>query len=459
MQTVLVIDDESGIRSAVKDILEDERYKTFTAEDGPSGLELMQREKVDLVILDIWLPRMGGMDVLKEIKKAYADVEVIIISGHANIDMAVQAVKLGAFDFIEKPLSIDRILTASRNALAIGKLKEENRNLKRTARPPETMIAGSPAMSPIVTMIEQSAASDARVLVTGENGTGKELVAREIHRKSDRRDGPFVEVNCAAIPDNLIESELFGHEKGAFTDAVARRKGKFEVANGGTLFMDEIADMSLAAQAKVLRAIQELKFERVGSEESISVDVRIVAATNKDLREEIKAGRFREDLFFRLAVIPIHLPPLRERPEDLPALADFFLGQSSAANRAEAKKFSPEALEALSGYSWPGNIRELKNVIERISVMSDEELISAETVNHFISRRPAEESGGKGAPAGQEAYQGMKLGDAKDLFEKTFICQKLKESGYNISRAAEGLGIYPSNLHAKLKKYGIQIER
>jgi two-component system nitrogen regulation response regulator NtrX len=459
MQTVLVIDDESGIRSAVKDILEDERYRALTAEDGPTGLDLMRREKVHLVILDIWLPRMGGMDVLKEIKKTWADIEVIIISGHANIDMAVQAVKLGAFDFIEKPLSIDRIITATRNALAIGKLKEENRKLKRVSQPEETMIASSPAMLPILTMVEQSAASDARVLVTGENGTGKELVAREIHRKSARKDGPFVEVNCAAIPDTLIESELFGHEKGSFTDAVARRKGKFELANGGTLFMDEIADMSLSAQSKVLRAIQELKFERVGSEESMSVDVRIIAATNKDLQEEIRAGRFREDLFFRLAVIPIHLPPLRDRLEDIPALSAFFLLQSAAANRTGSKSFSDEALRALAEHPWPGNIRELKNVIERISVMSDEERISEETVRHFLSRRSEMPEEKEPAPPGQEAFQGMKLGEAKDLFEKTFIEQKLKENGYNISRTAECLGVYPSNLHAKLKKYGIQIER
>ncbi len=456
MHTVLVIDDESGIRSAVKDILEDERYKAVTAEDGPTGLELMRKDKPDLVILDIWLPRMGGMDVLKEIKQTWPEVEVIIISGHANIDMAVQAVKLGAFDFIEKPLSIDRILTATRNALAIGKLREENRKLKRVSHPQPTMIAGSPVMAPILTMIEQSAASDARVLITGENGTGKELVAQEIHRRSVRRDAPFVEVNCAAIPDTLIESELFGHEKGSFTDAVARRKGKFEQANGGTLFLDEIADMSLSAQAKVLRAIQELKFERVGSEESIDVDLRIIAATNKDLQAEIKAGRFREDLFFRLAVIPIHLPPLRERPEDIAALSVFFLDQSAAANRAETKCFTPEALKILAAHPWPGNIRELKNVVERVCVMCDEELISEETVLHFVTRRPPTETSQILIPAGHEVYAGMKLGEAKDLFEKTFIEHKLKENGYNISRAAECLGVYPSNLHAKLKKYGIQ---
>jgi two-component system nitrogen regulation response regulator NtrX len=466
MQTVLVIDDESGIRGAVKDILEDERYRVLTAEDGIVGLSLMRSERVDLVFLDIWLPRKGGMDVLRELKAEWPETEVVIISGHANIDMAVQAVKLGAFDFIEKPLSIDRIITVARNALAIGLLKEENRKLKRAREDGERLEGQSPAMREVLSIIAQSAASDARVLITGENGTGKEMAAREIHRLSQRAQRPFVEVNCAAIPDTLIESELFGHEKGAFTDAVAKRKGKFEVASGGTLFLDEIADMSLQAQAKVLRAIQEMKFERLGSEETVSADVRVIAATNKDLQAEIKAGRFREDLFFRLNVIPIRMPALRERREDIPALAQGFLGAFRESNPAAPQRFSEAALAALAEYDWPGNVRELKNVVERISVMSDEEAVSRETVEHFLARAAgASGLSPSGQPPGQApaeraaAYGGLRLGEAKDLFEKEFIAQKLRENGYNITKTAEALGIYASNLHAKLKKHGIQIDR
>ncbi len=459
MRTVLVIDDESGIRSAVKDILEDEKYRVLTAEDGIVGLSIMREERVDLVLLDIWLPRKGGMDVLKDIKASWPDVEVVIISGHANIDMAVQAVKLGAYDFIEKPLSIDRIITATRNALAIGVLKEENRKLRGEKAAAEPMVAESPAMKTVLAAIRQSAGSDARVLITGENGTGKELAAREIHRLSQRSGRPFVEVNCAAIPESLIESELFGHEKGAFTDAVAKRKGKFEVADGGTIFLDEIADMSLQAQAKVLRAIQELKFERVGSEESISVDVRVIAATNKDLRAEIEAGRFREDLYFRLNVIPIRMPPLRERKEDVALLVEAFV-EGLGPSAGTSKSFSAEALAALAEHPWPGNVRELKNIVERVCVMSDESPVSRETVEHFLSRpgigKPPIAGDGQEIPG---TFAILKLGDAKDAFEKNFIEQKLRECGYNISRTAEALGVYPSNLHAKLKKYGIQIER
>jgi two-component system nitrogen regulation response regulator NtrX len=458
MQSILVVDDESGIRSAVKDILEDERYRVFTAEDGVIGLDMLKTEPIQLVILDIWLPRMGGMDVLKEIKKTYPEIEVIIISGHANIDMAVQAVKLGAFDFIEKPLSIDRILTATRNAASIIKLKEENRKLKKAGpESEEVMIAESPAMLPIRNIIKQAAASDTRILITGENGTGKELVARAVHNQSERSDRAFVEVNCAAIPDTLIESELFGHEKGAFTDAVSRRKGKFEQAHGGTIFLDEIADMSLHAQAKVLRAIQELKFERLGSEEPISVDVRIIAATNKNLQEEIAAGRFREDLFFRLNVIPIRLPALRERVEDIPLLVNHFL--KTLEPQCGRKRFSKEAMAVLIAFPWPGNVRELKNVVERVAVMSPEETISADVLELHMSRSPVLPKASEANADLSSNYAGMKLGDAKDFFEKSFIDQKLKENGYNITRTAEILGIYPSNLHAKLKKYGIQVER
>jgi len=474
MQTILVIDDEAGIRGAVKDILEDEKYRVLTAEDGIVGLSLLENERVDLVFLDVWLPRMGGMDVLKEIRSKHSSIEVIIVSGHATIELAVQSVKLGAFDFIEKPLSIDRIVTSARNALTVANLKKENIRLKSKESQNQAFLGKAPAFLSILEIIGQSAQSDARVLITGENGSGKELAAHEIHKQSARAEGPFIEVNCAAIPDTLIESELFGHEKGSFTDAVARRKGKFEMAHKGTLFLDEVADLSLSAQAKVLRAIQELKFERLGSETSLTVDVRIICATNKDLQEEIKAGRFREDLYFRINVIPIRMPALRERKEDIPLLANFFLQQFANAGTQACKKLSKDAEAIFMEHRWKGNIRELKNIIERISVMSDETVVSSETALHFLSKNQDLSSLGKAfaehtdkdqisdkieSEKHLEPYKDLKLQDAKDLFEKQLLVSRLKENGNNITRTAEQLGLYASNLHAKLKKYGIQVEK
>ncbi|TFG62071.1 MAG: sigma-54-dependent Fis family transcriptional regulator, partial [Spirochaetales bacterium] len=365
MAKILIIDDEPRIRETLSDILKDEKHSIATAADGLEGLNICKEETIHLIFLDVWLPNMGGIDVLKEVKRNFPEIEVIIISGHGNIDLAVKAVKLGAFDFLEKPLSLDKIITITRNALAMEDLKKENRALKERIFIEDDLIAVSPAMIKIKEIIAQSAPSDARILILGENGTGKELIAREIHRKSIRARGPFIEVNCAAIPENLIESELFGHEKGSFTGAVARRKGKFEMAHRGTIFLDEIADMSLFTQAKVLRVIQELTFERIGGENSIHVDVRVIAATNKDLQKEIQEKRFREDLFFRLNVIPIQVPPLRERKEDLAELILYFQKKLDPASEPNPKTFSKEALDYLHQYAWPGNVRELKNFIER----------------------------------------------------------------------------------------------
>ena len=353
MASILVIDDEPGIRSTVRDILEDEGHTVFVAEDAIVGLEILDLERPDLAILDIWLPRMGGLESLAEMKRRKPELEVVVVSGHGTIDMAVRALKLGAFDFIEKPLSMDRILTAVRNALEISELRRENRNLKRAAAVSigaEPIVGSSKAIADVRDLVEQAAASDARILITGENGTGKELVARSIHLKGRRAGRPFIEVNCAAIPDGLLESELFGHERGAFTDAVSRRIGRFESADGGTLFLDEVADLSLSAQAKVLRVLQEMRFERLGSEKTICVNVRVIAATNKDIRAEISAGRFREDLYFRIAVIPIHVPPLRERLEDIPELCQHFLELAAAAGRELLReRFLPKA----SSFSVP----------------------------------------------------------------------------------------------------------
>jgi two-component system nitrogen regulation response regulator NtrX len=457
MATILVIDDEPGIRTAVRDILEDESHKVLLAEDAVVGLDFIDPDRPDLVVLDVWLPRMGGLDALAEIKRRRPELEVVVVSGHGTIDMAVRALKLGAFDFIEKPLSMDRLLTAVRNALEISHLRLENKSLKRAvalARPEELLVGASAAMVELRALIEQAAGSDARILITGENGTGKELVARRIHHGGRRAGKPFVEVNCAAIPDTLLESELFGHEKGAFTDAVSRRAGRFEAADGGTLFLDEVADLSLSAQAKVLRVLQEMRFERLGGERTMSVDVRVIAATNKDVRTEIAAGRFREDLYFRLAVVPIVIPPLRERKEDIPELCRHFL-DLAAAGGAPSREISAEGLDILALRDWQGNVRELANFVERLAVMSDERLVSGETVRRVLG------GGGKRRPEPtiEERYSAHPLAEARDLFEKDYLVQKLRDCGYNGAKAAEAAGISPSGLHAKIKKFGIEQER
>jgi two-component system nitrogen regulation response regulator NtrX len=454
MATILVIDDEPGVRSTVRDILEDEGHTVVVAEDGIVGLEAMDAHRPDLVVLDVWLPRMGGLDVLTEMKKRRAEVEILIVSGHGTIDMAVRSLKLGAFDFIEKPLSMDRLLTAVRNALAIGELRRENRDLKLASRSSidfEPLIGSSAALAEVRALIEQAAPSDARILITGENGTGKELIARSVHAKGKRSDRPFIEVNCAAIPDTLLESELFGHEKGAFTDAVARRVGRFEAADGGTLFLDEVADLSLPAQAKVLRVLQEMRFERLGGEKTVSVDVRVIAATNKDIRAEIAAGRFREDLYFRLAVVPIHMPALRERQEDVPDLCRFFLAKAASAGAPE-REISADGLDLLSSRPWPGNVRELANFIERLAVMSDERLVSAATVSRVLSEGTRE----KPEPLVARRYGELPLAQAKELFERDYLAQRLRECDYNVSRAADASGIHSSGLHAKIKKFRIE---
>jgi two-component system nitrogen regulation response regulator NtrX len=454
MSTILIIDDEPGIRTVLTDILEDEDYQVVSACDGLEGLDILKSREIDLVILDVWLPHKGGIDVLKEIKQIYPELEVIVISGHANIDMAVKAVKNGAFDFLEKPLSLDKVITLVNNAARIRTLRKENQQLRASIFQEDEMIGSSPPMQIVRERISQSAATDAKVLITGENGTGKELVAREIHRRSSRSAAPFIEVNCAAIPDTLLESELFGHEKGAFTSAVSRRKGKFEMAHGGTIFLDEIADMSMSAQAKVLRAIQDHQFERVGGEESIKVDIRLLAATNKNIEEEIAAGRFREDLFFRLNVVPIHVPALRERWEDLEILIEYFMNRYNPAPDQPPRTFTAEGMQVLRNYSWPGNIRELKNFIERINIMTDEQMIPAEVVNHFLGEKKINK-----VPSDLGKYASMKLNEARADFERRLIEQRLEEYDYNISQAAQALGIYPSNLHGKIKKHGIDIKR
>ncbi len=454
MSTILIIDDEPGIRTVLRDVLEDEQHTVLAAEDGLQGLAELAATPVDLVFLDVWLPHMGGMDVLKRIREQFPDLEVIMISGHANISLAVQATKMGAFDFLEKPLSLDRTMTVVRNALALEDLRRENKSLRNSIFMDDRMVGDSRAMAAVRALIEQAAASDSRILISGENGTGKELVAREVHARSARAAGPFVELNCAAIPETLIESELFGHEKGAFTNALQRRRGKVEAAHRGTLFLDEIADMSLITQAKVLRVLQEMRFERVGGEESITVDVRVISATNKDIRAEIAKGRFREDLFFRINVVPITVPPLRERLEDMEALVAYFMEKFKRPSAQEPRSISPEGMQALCAYHWPGNIRELKNFVERVNIMTEEAVISAASVKAFLGGRvPAE------ANSALTGYDGMSLADARDSFERELIAARLRENGGNISRTAEALGVYASNLHSKMKKLKMTAEK
>ena len=459
MSTILVIDDEPGIRSAIRGILEDEGYNALVAEDAVVGLELLDRGGIDLVFLDVWLPRMGGIEALSEMKKRRPELNVVVISGHGNVEMAVRAIKLGAWDFIEKPLSIERLITTTRNALEASSLRQENKVLKQKRRAPaeaEEIVGASAAICDIKMLALQAAATDARVLVTGGAGTGKELLARFIHAKSGRAEGPFVALNCAAMPEGLVESELFGHEKGAFTDAMARRIGRFEAANGGTLFLDEVADLSQAAQAKLLRVLQDMRFERVGGEETVSVDVRVICATNRDITSEVAEGRFREDLYFRIAVLPLRMPSLSERIEDIPVLARHFL---MLEGDGKPRGLGDEAAAALSERSWPGNVRELKNAMERLRVLTDEDPIEAATVERILGRR--EQDPDQSPQGGRIPGRLLALGlqDAKEAFEKDYLAQKLKACDYNISRTAEAIGVYPSGLHAKIKKLGIELKK
>jgi two-component system nitrogen regulation response regulator NtrX len=456
MHGILIIDDERAIRTTMSEIMEDEKYTVYTAEDAILGIELLAQKDISIVILDVMLPKMGGIEALEKIRTRWPEIEVIVISGHANIDTAVKAVKLGAFDYLEKPLSIDKLLTVCRNARSLITLREENRELKMTSDSGYELIGNSPQLEKMRAMIRQAAGSDARILITGENGSGKELVARSVHRLSSRANAAFVAVNCAAIPDSLIESELFGHEKGAFTDALSRRRGRFELASSGTLFLDEIGDMSLAAQSKMLRAIQEQKIERVGGEKSIKVDVRIVAATNKNLEEACSNGSFRKDLFFRLNVIAIHVSALRERPDDIEPLLHHFLREAGA----RPVTLDDGARAYLAEYPWPGNVRELKNLAERIAVLCDDDHIGRDTLKDMFLPYGNGISQNSAAPSCQITLDNDILdtsySKAKELFEKSYLEYQLKKNNYIMSRTAEAIGMYPGNLHAKLRKFGLE---
>ena len=447
---VLVVDDEDAVRSSLKMIFEYEGYEVLLAASGPVGLKIAEQEQPDLVFLDIKMPQMDGLEVLKKLKERDGTPPVVILSGHGTVKTAVEAVKLGAFDFIEKPPDSERILIAARNALGQRKLVEENRRLRLVFDERYRMVGRSAALEKVWDAVRRAAPTNATVLIMGESGVGKELVARAIHRNSLRKDEAFVQVNCAAIPEELIESELFGHEKGSFTGATEKQIGKFELAHRGTIFLDEVGDMSLRTQAKVLRVLQEGEVERIGSQKTIQVDVRVIAATNKRLEDEIEQGRFREDLFFRLSVLPIRVPPLRERPEDLAPLVEHFVRQFCSENNFRAKSFAAPAMEALRRHPWRGNVRELKNAVERLLIMVEDDEIRPEHLDEVL-RRPAGPADEPGAAAGS----GGTLRDFKEGAERAFLVQKLRENGWNISATASAIGTPRSNLYKKLEAYGI----
>ena len=442
---ILVVDDEPAIQGTLRAVLEDEGYRVTTAGAGEQAIRLVTDEAPDLVFLDIWMPGMDGLETLAELKRVRPEATVIMISGHGTIETAVKATRLGAYDFIEKPMSLEKTLVSVTRALEHGRLERENAALRARLDVRTEIIGDSEPIRALREAIATAAPTSGRVLIHGENGSGKELVARAIHALSGRREAPFVEVNCAAIPEELIESELFGHERGAFTGAVARRRGKFETADGGTLFLDEIGDMSLKTQAKVLRALEEQVVERVGGREPIKVDVRVIAASNRDLPAFIAQGGFREDLFYRLNVIPIDVPPLRHRRDDIPALIEHFIAVFSAENGKRLKSMSAEALAYFLAYEWPGNVRELRNMVERLVIMTTGDVIGPDDLPAPL--RP------KDAPSGVDGPRSLK--DARDAFERAYILAELRANDWNMTRTAERLGIERSHLYRKIKTYGI----
>jgi len=445
-RSVLIVDDEEGIRQSLTSILREEGYATDAVNSGEECLEAAKRRAYDLVLLDIWLEGMDGLETLRRLNELARPPVVVVISGHGTIETAVRATKLGAFDFIEKPLALEKMLLAVRNALAQARLREENRLLRAELNRSQTLLGESVPMKALRQLIALTAPTGGRVLIYGESGAGKELVARTLHAQSLRAHMPFVEVNCAAIPEELIESELFGHVKGSFTGANEDKTGKFQQADGGTLFLDEVGDMSLKTQAKVLRVLEEQRFEPIGSRKPVTVDVRVVAATNKKLDDEIARGTFREDLFYRLNVVPVVIAPLRERTEDIPIFARHFLEEFCAAYGRKPRELSPGAVEVMLQYPWPGNVRELRNVIERLVIMCPDERIEA----HHL---PPELFRGLGLRNGAQAA--ATLAEARHAYEREMILRKLEENHWNMTRTAASLGLERSHLYRKMKSLGI----
>ncbi len=450
MEKILIIDDDKNICESVKMILEYEKYSVDIAHDAFEGMQKIKTENYSAIFLDIKMPGMDGLEAIGKLREINDTTQIIMISAHASLGNAIEATKKGAFDFIEKPIDREKLIITARNAVNQTELLFSNKMLKEKVEGKVEIIGNSKAISDILEVIKKVAATNSRVFIIGDNGTGKELVAKAIHQQSTRRDKQFVEVNCAAIPNELIESELFGHEKGSFTGATSQRIGKFEQANNGTLFLDEIGDMSLSAQAKVLRSIEDGSIERVGGKNKIPVDVRIVSATNKDLQKEISENKFREDLYHRLNVIPIHVPPLRDRKEDIPILIEHFAKLISIENKFPERKFSDDAIQFLVNQEWKGNVRELRNLIERILIMNSSSVYKLDDVKSQIIIYTKESSG---LEYSMDSFQ-----DFKDASERVFIVKKLNENNWNISRTAEILGIQRSHLYNKIKKYGIEKE-
>ncbi len=450
MARLLIVDDESSIREALKQVFEYEGHEVHLAPDGPSGLIDLPDFDPDVTFLDVKMPGMDGLDVLAKIREDRPKALVVMISGHGTIDTAVEATRKGAFDFLEKPLDTGRLLVTLRNALRVLGLSESVERLKNEVESRYAIVGASYAIRQVLERLERVGPTDARVLIMGPNGTGKELAARALHRLSSRAEGPFVEVNCAAIPSELIESELFGHVKGSFTGAIADRAGKFEQAHEGTLFLDEIGDMSLQAQAKVLRALEESVVTRVGGSGSTKVDVRVLAATNKDLKNEIAEGNFREDLFYRLNVVPLRMPPLRDRQEDIPMLIAHFVGVVAAADRVPLKQISAEAIEKLKSLDWPGNVRELRNTVERLLILSAGHTVTGRDVDVLVSGSP----GSGGLPGDLLSIE--TFAEFKDCAEQAFILARLRDSDWNVSEAARNMDMPRSNLYKKIEKYGLE---
>lgn len=444
--TICIVDDEPGILKTLSEVLEDEGYQVTSAKSGTDALDVIRQDPPDLVFLDIWMPDLDGLEVLKRVRQQFPNMMVIVMSGHGSIETAVQATKLGAYDYLEKPLDSEKITILVRNALHQRKLEEENLNFRIQVERHLQLVGDSSVMNKLREQIAAAAPTHSRVLIFGENGTGKELVARSIHRQSLRHQRPFVEVNCAAIPETLIETELFGHERGAFTGAVAQKRGKFDSADGGTLFLDEIGDMSLATQAKLLRVLQEQQFTRVGGNKLIKVNVRVIAASNKDLRQEIEKRNFREDLYYRVNVLPIEVPPLRARREDIPTLTRHFLKIHAEEQGVKLKEITTGALNVLARHEWPGNIRELRNQVERLMIMVPKTPIDVADVLPFMPGSPA---GSATWVSPTEAFDSLR--DARNAFERDYIAIRLQENGGNISKTAEDLKIERSHLHRKIK--------
>ena len=461
--SILVVDDEEAIVSSLSSILQDEGYEVSVAKSGGEALKTYMSDPPDLMLLDIWMPDMDGLETLRRVREVVPTAQVMVMSGHGSIETAVKAIKLGAYDYIEKPLSLENVTLRVKHALEQYRLEEENRSLRTKVQRKFELVGQSPAMQQLRQLIDTAGPTNSRVLVGGENGTGKELVARAIHVQSPRADRPFVAVNCAAIPETLIESELFGHEKGSFSGATSMKRGQFEQADGGTLFLDEIGDMSLNTQAKVLRALQEQQFTRVGGTKLLKVDVRVLAASNKDLLKEIEKGTFREDLYYRLNVVPIVVPPLRERREDIPLLIRHFMKVHAEEQGLRIKEVTPEAMTVFQQYEWPGNIRELRNLIERLMIMVPGNVIDGAQATTSLQVKPPGAVSAVLSMPSQPAANPLftqpfeSLRDARNAFEKEYIARKLREHHWNISRTAEDLKIERSHLHRKIKLLDVEM--